>query len=234
MKKEAFELLREMERSWWYRGRAFAIRAVLARARVAVPVESILDFGAGYGGMYAELVRFGRQIYAFEPDADARAGAARRGYASVYGTAENALSEPYDLIGLFDVIEHIEDDESFLRSLDKALAPGGQLVITVPAFKFLWSEHDVTHRHFRRYDRRSLSGVLSRAGYEVVVMSYWNMLLFIPAAVMRLLGHSGSSALGLSSVIDSFLRGIVAVESKMARFFALPFGVSLVAVARKK
>lgn len=234
MKKEAFALLREAERSWWYRGRALAIKATLRRARIVLPVESILDFGAGFGGMYAELSRIGSPVYAFEPDANAGMIAAQHGYASTYTTAEEALSKRYGLIGLFDVIEHIKDDKEFILSLHNSLTPGGLLAITVPAYTFLWSEHDVTHQHFRRYDKHSLSGLLSIAGYEILAISYWNTFLFIPAAVVRLLGRSGSSALGLSGFLNSLLLFVVSIESKILRFCQLPFGVSLVVVARKR
>ena len=234
MKKEAFDLLREAEQSWWYKGRALAICATLSRARVVTPVRTALDFGAGFGGMYAELARLSSQIDAFEPDARARAIAARQGYASTYMTAEEALSKRYGLIGLFDVIEHIKDDAEFLTSLHTALIPDGLLAITVPAFQFLWSKHDITHQHFRRYNKRSLSDLLSGAGYEILVISYWNMLLFVPAAVVRLMGRSGSSALGFSGFINSFLLFVVSIESKILRFCPLPFGVSLVVIARKR
>ena len=234
MKKEAFDLLREAEQSWWYKGRALAIRSMLARAGVSSPVESVLDFGAGFGGMYAELARLSTHVYAFEPDANARAIAAQHGYASTYTTSAEALSRQYGLIGLFDVIEHIEDDLFFLRSLHEALTPDGLLIITVPAFQFLWSEHDIAHQHFRRYSKNSLSRLLSGAGYEIIAISYWNTLLFIPAAVVRLLGRSGSSALGLSGFINTLLLLMVTIESKILHLCPLPFGVSLVVVARKR
>lgn len=234
MKKEAFDLLREAEHSWWYKGRALAIRATLVRSHVATTVESALDFGAGFGGMYAELARLSQRVYAFEPDAGARTTAAQQGYVSSYTTAAEALSKQYGLIGLFDVIEHIEDDTAFLTSLRDALIQGGLLAITVPAFQFLWSEHDVEHQHFRRYNKRSLSKLLLGAGYEILAISYWNTLLFLPAALVRLLGRSGSSALGFSGFINTLLLFVVNIESKILRFCALPFGVSLVVVARKR
>lgn len=234
MKKEAFELLREAERSWWYKGRALAIKSTLRRARIVLPIKSILDFGAGFGGMYSELARLGSPVYAFEPDANASMIAAQHGYASTYTTDEEALSKRYGLIGLFDVIEHIEDDKEFILSLHNSLTPGGLLAITVPAYTFLWSEHDVTHQHFRRYNKHSLSELLSTAGYEILAISYWNTLLFVPAAVVRLMGRSGSSALAFSGFINMVLLSIVTIESKILRFCSLPFGVSLVAIARKR
>jgi SAM-dependent methyltransferase len=234
MKKEAFALLQEAEQSWWYKGRALAIRAMLARARVVTPLGSVLDFGAGFGGMYAELARLSPQVDAFEPEEGARTVAARQGYVTTYTTAGEALAKQYSLIGLFDVIEHIEDDTGFLLSLHTALTPDGLLAITVPAFQFLWSEHDVVHQHFRRYSKRALSELLARAGYEIVILSYWDTLLFLPAALTRLLGNSGSSALRLSGFVNALLLSMVTLESKILRFCSLPFGVSLVVIARRK
>lgn len=234
MKQEAFKLLQEAEQSWWYKGRTLVIRAMLARARIAVPVESLLDFGAGFGGMFSELARLSSQVYAFEPEMNAHAVLAHHAYTFSYSTVKEALSRRYELIGLFDVIEHIEDDKTFLLSLHKALIPGGLLAITVPACPFLWSEHDVAHQHFRRYTKHALSQVLSSAGYEIIVISYWDTLLFLPAAFVRLIGRSGSSALGYSGFVNKLLLFIVTIESKILRLFSLPFGVSLIVIARKK
>ena len=234
MRKEAFKLLQQAEQSWWYKGRALVIRAMIARARIATPLESILDFGAGFGGMYSELARLSPRVYAFEPDASARTVAAQHAYAFSYSTVEEALSRRYELIGLFDVIEHIEDDKTFLLSLHKALMPNGLLAITVPACPFLWSEHDAVCQHFRRYTKRSLSNLLTNAGYEVLTMSYWDTFLFLPAALMRFLGKSGSSALALPNFLNKLLLLVVEVESKILRVCSFPFGVSLIVIARKK
>lgn len=234
MKKEAFKLLQEAEQSWWYKGRSLVIRAMITRSRITTPLESILDFGAGFGGMHSELTNLSPQVYAFEPEENARIVVAHHGYTATYSTSAEALSKSYSLIGLFDVIEHIEDDKTFLASLNKALVPDGLLVITVPAYQFLWSGHDVIHQHFRRYTRHSLSNLITNAGYEILTISYWDTFLFLPAAFMRLLGQSGSSALALPNFLNALLLFVVKIESKILRFRSLPFGVSLVVIARKK
>jgi len=233
MKKEAFKLLRTMEQSWWYKGRALVIRSILARAHVVTPIESVLDFGAGFGGMFAELARLSSHVDAFEPEPSVRSIAAQHGYTRTYTTAEESLSKQYGFIGLFDVIEHIEDDEASLRSLHETLTHDGLLAITVPAYQFLWSEHDVSHQHFRRYNKRSLTSLLKDTGYEIITMSYWNTFLFLPAVVVRFLGQSGTSTLNTSGFVNTLLLCIVALESNVLRFCSLPFGVSLIVVARK-
>jgi len=103
MRKEAFKLLQQAEQSWWYKGRALVIRAMIARARIATPLESILDFGAGFGGMYSELARLSPHVYAFEPEKSARAVAAQHGYTATFTTLEGALSKPYTLLTSSDL-----------------------------------------------------------------------------------------------------------------------------------
>ena len=235
MQRKAYTLLKEAEGSWWYRGRARVIRAMLKRAGVSLPVRSVLDFGVGNGASYTDFAQVRGAVDAFEPDEEARAGAALRGYRRTYETAEEALARPaYDLIGLCDVLEHIRDDVGVLQSVREALTPGGTLVITVPAFGFLWGEHDTVHHHFRRYNRRGLKRVLEEAGYEIRALSYWNTLLFIPAALVRLAGRSGSSALHLPKMLDVLLFGLIAGEAALLSVFSSPLGLSLVAIARKK
>ena len=233
MEKHAFALLQQMEHSWWYRGRAAAIAAALSRARRS-PTGAVLDYGAGYGGMYDSLARFGSSVYALEIDAEARRAAAARGYAKVFASLEEAYARQYALIAAFDVVEHINDDRAFLTRTREVLSPGGKLVITVPAFTFLWSEHDVTHHHFRRYTKKSLRACLEEAGYTIDFISYWNCLLFLPAALLRLAGKSGESGLALPRVINSFFFFVVSVEAVLMRYVSLLWGTGIVAVARKR
>ncbi|MGB4076295.1 MAG: class I SAM-dependent methyltransferase [Minisyncoccia bacterium] len=232
MDKGAFKLLHGLESIWWYRGRTAVVREALRR--VTLPGDArILDFGAGYGGMQKTLAHYG-EVYAFEPEASARKEATLRGYVRVFDSPEDALQEKYDLIALFDVLEHIEDDGGFLRKAHDALRPGGMLLITVPAMPFLWSTHDVTHHHFRRYTSRTLLHALTDASLSVPFLSFWNMLLFAPAALARLLGRSGETSFHVPRIIDQFLYGVVRIETYLMRLSPLPFGISLIALARKK
>jgi len=231
MERAAFILLHESESSWWYRGRAVIVRGVLDQIRR--DNLSIIDFGAGYGGMYDTLAAYGT-VSAYEPDAESNTVAQEKGYVAVYDSAASALEHRHDVIALFDVLEHIEGDRAFLQNAQSALTEKGRLLITVPAMPFLWSAHDEKHHHFRRYTRRSLQKVLEENGYEVERISYWNMFLFFPAATARLLGRSGESSFNLPRVLDTLFYMLVRLESFLMRLVPLPFGVSLVAIARKK
>lgn len=233
MERGAFKLLSTMEGSWWYRGRAAAVRTAVARAALR-PADAALDFGAGFGGMHDTLAGLSRQVYAFEPDASAAQSCRGRGYADVFSDADTALGRTYDMIALFDVLEHIERDVEFLTRARDALAPGGCLAITVPALPFLWSVHDVNHHHFRRYTKTTLRAALESAGFSVEYMSYWNMALFIPAALMRLLGRTGEGSLAMPRALNAIFYAIVRTEAALMRLIPLPLGTGLVAIACKK
>jgi len=232
MKRDAFKLLNSMEHSWWYRGRTRVVRAGLARAHVS-RVEDVLDFGAGFGGMHDMLAGIGAHVDAYEPDPEATKSVDKRGYRSVFSSEADAFARPYDLIGLFDVVEHIADDHVFLKEARGALRAGGRLAITVPAFPFLWSAHDVNHHHFRRYTKKSMCETLRQAGFTIEYASYWNMTLFIAAATLRLIGKSGESGLSMPYFLDAMFLMIIRVESFLMRFVPLPFGTGLMVIARR-
>ena len=128
-----------------------------------------MEAGCGTGGNLQLLASFG-DIAAFELDEEARRIAASKMPIDI---AEGALPDripfpgkSFDVIGAFDVIEHVEKDVESMAALGARLAPGGRLIITVPAFSWLWSPHDETHHHFRRYTRSEMHGKLLAAGLQ--------------------------------------------------------------------
>jgi SAM-dependent methyltransferase len=233
MNTEAFEILRELENTWWHKGRKAAVMKALSA--VGTPVGgSVFDVGAGYGGMFDALRTYG-EVDGSEPETEARAVAETRGYRKFFGTHKDALVEgaQYSLIGAFDVIEHIEDDVQFVQELAGLTKEGGYLVATVPAFQFLWGPHDVTHMHFRRHTTASMRKLLEGAGYEICYARYWNVFLFPVALVMRLLGRSGESGLHPYPLIRSVLQSLIWVEVRVVRYLPIPFGLSVVIVGKK-
>jgi SAM-dependent methyltransferase len=181
--------------------------------------------------MHDLLATFGG-VSALEIDEQASKQASQKGYERVYSNSHDALARTYDLIALFDVLEHIEDDAAFLHQANSALTPEGRVVLTVPAMPFLWSAHDVSHHHFRRYTKQTLCSVLESAGFAVEYVSYWNFCLFIPAAVARLLGRAGEDSLRLPSSLNLLFLWVVKLEVFCMRFVPLPWGVSLVVVGK--
>lgn len=232
MKDTAFKILSNMENSWWYRGRAKIVQMLLTKY-ASVHATSVLDYGAGNGGMLHVWTKFSKRICAFEPTADFREGLRKRNYCHVYTSEEEALGSTYDIIALCDVLEHIEDDIATLRKVRAALSNNGVLIVTVPAFQWLWSGHDKQHHHFRRYTSTHLRDKFKSAGLEVVYLSYWNMLLFIPAAIVRFLGNTGEGSLRLPGFFNACFFFVLSIEIALMRLFRLPFGLSVVIVGRR-
>jgi SAM-dependent methyltransferase len=231
MDRKAFSLLHNMEDSWWYRGRSVVIDRALGTLK-ASPTR-ILDIGAGFGGMADVLHTHGSELEGTEPDQASRDEAKRRGYREMYAELDE-VTPPYDLAVLFDVFEHVEDDHALAQKINQLLNQDGSIAMTVPAFKWLWSEHDVLHHHYRRYTTREVKTLLEQAGFEILYCSYWNMLLFFPAALVRMTGNSGAASLSLPKFLDALFFLIVKVESWLMPWASLPFGTGIVAVAQKR
>ena len=147
-----------------------------------------------------------------------------------YRITTNIKSKKYDIILMMDVLEHIEDDISCLRLMKKHLKPKGILLLSVPAYNFLWSEHDVLNMHFRRYNRKSLRQVISSAQFKTSYMSNWNMTLFPFVALSRILRRNSTSELKLTNTFLSYiLRLILNFDSILLKTVSLPFGLSIIA-----
>jgi SAM-dependent methyltransferase len=233
MKKEAFKVMYNIEDSWWYKGRALVVKKVLDSFLNNKNGEKILDLGSGFGGMLPYLKNYG-EVDAMELDAEAKDFCKTRGYLNTYSTSEEAFSaRNFSLVGMFDVLEHIEDDKKILSDIYKNLKPGGAVLITVPAYMFLWGYHDIHHHHFRRYTRSGLRILLEESGFKVAYSSYWNFSLFLPIAVLRIFGVGGGESLGKPSFLDTIFKKIVYLESICIPTLFLPFGTGIVAIAYK-
>jgi SAM-dependent methyltransferase len=175
------------ERHWWYRGRRKVIRAELD-ALPLPPDAQILDAGCGSGRTMQELEDYGT-VQGIELDEDAAELARSRGHGPVTVGRLEQLPWPdrtFDLITSLDVIEHTPDDRATLAELLRVCRPGGWLLVTVPAYQGLWSEHDEANHHYRRYSRSMLRNAAAGAGWTVTRMTSFNSVLLAPAAAVRL------------------------------------------------
>jgi len=222
---------------WWYRGRRHILATVIESLKL--PKEAaILEAGCGPGGNLPMLARFGT-VSAFEPHDGARDVANAKGAATVLpGTLPDGIPfpQPFALVCAFDVVEHVEDDVGAVRALGAKLAPGGRLLLTVPAHPWLWSEHDVRNHHHRRYSREAFAKVLDAAGLHTDKLTAFNAHLFPIIAGTRLIQNS----LGLgaraeeavpSPAVNRLLEKIFAAEASQVARSGYPTGVSLLAVA---
>ncbi len=155
--------------------------------------------------------------------------------------------EAFSLVGMFDVLEHMPDDHLVLTDLRKMLADDGRLVITVPAYPSLWSYFDVAAKHARRYTQESLRAVLEATGYEVQQVSYFMALSFPLVWLTRRLAKNDPlpeaealdervvSELRIVPVVNGLAAAALSLEARwVGTGHQLPFGTSLMAVARKK
>jgi len=226
------------EHHWWYRGRRRVIRAELERLPIPAGAQ-ILDAGCGSGRTLQELAAYGT-VHGIELDPAAAAVARSRGQGEVREGRLEELPWPedsFDLITCLDVIEHTPDDRVTLRELRRVARTGAHLLVTVPAYQALWSQHDEANHHFRRYNRRMLRAAATESGWRVQRMTSFNSLLFPAAAGVRLLQRIRPPAeyrpdLTLGPPwLNSVLEQPLAIEAALlARGRRLPAGLSLLAV----
>ena len=141
----------------------------------------------------------------------------------------------YDLIGAFDVIEHIDDDAAVLASIAAKLKPGGKFVMTVPAHQWMWTAHDVVNHHKRRYSRRSLRTLIERSPMKLERLGYFNSLLFPLAlaqrAASKLRGREDADVKLPAAPLNAALETVFRAERHLVGRLPLPPGLSLFAVA---
>lgn len=239
------EEIRRLEAgNWWFVGMRRIAETLLAQDGRAF--VRTLDLGCGSGGNLVLLRRHSQDVVAVDLSAEALSNLSVGRFTPKVagdGVALPFRDGAFDLVNLFNVIEHIEEDERALSEVRRVLVPGGTLLVATSAFRALWSDHDEANRHFRRYEAGELRGVLRRAGFEVTRQTFANALLLGPtfavaaarrtARRMGLLGAYEKNVLDVSAPINLALTGMLSLEARLLERFDLPFGVSIFAVARR-
>ncbi|MGH9157484.1 MAG: class I SAM-dependent methyltransferase [Acidimicrobiales bacterium] len=220
------------DRHWWYAAR----RGVLRRQVAAFTGDRCgpgraLDVGAAGGGNTRVLTDLGWTATAVEQDAPAAAVARHRGLRVARADAVNLPVAPgsMDLVVAMDVMEHLDDDRAAMAAWAAILAPGGRLLITVPADPALWSAHDVAVGHRRRYVAVELRALATAAGVQVVDLWSWNVALR-PAIAWRRRQSTGSDLDHVPGPLNLALRAVVEAERLVRPMRRWP-GVTLVLVA---
>lgn len=243
--------LLDEDRHWWFASRTRALLSVLDRYVGPDAEREVLDVGAGAGNMIHHLAHYGRVIGVDNnprPIAVARA----RGYDVSLGDAHHLPfeDERFGLVALLDTMEHCPDDLAVLRECYRVTRPRGFLIVTVPAFMWLWSHNDVLNNHQRRYTAGELRTRLREVGYRMRYLSYNNFLVFPLAAstilIRRWLGHQSNLVSPhfdddayqvemepTPPLLNAILAGVGRVEAVLLRRITLPIGTSIIGLAER-
>ncbi len=233
------EMAETESRHWWFSGR----RAVLAKMLESLILPKncrILEVGCGTGGNLQLLAKFG-EVMAFEKDETARAIALEKTnklYDIRSGSCPNEIpfdDQRFDLICMLDVLEHVEHDTETLIALKQFLAKNGRIILTVPAYQWLYGTHDDFLYHKRRYSLALLRNKIIAAGLIPVKISYFNTFLLPLAAIVRLKDRlfRNPSATGTSvppPLVNNILRILFSAEQHILPYANLPFGLSLICI----
>ncbi len=239
MERVVYKQMAELDqRHWWYRARREVIAALIRRRARPPAGAKVLEIGCGTGHNLGMLREFGA-VDALELDEEARSVAESRLGKTVMSAPLPELSgvaeHEYDLIGAFDVVEHIDDDDAALASIAGRLKPGGKLVVTVPAHQWMWSAHDVVNHHKRRYSRAALKRLIEGSPLQLEAIGYFNSLLFPAAMAERLLsklrGKDDADLALPPAPLNTALEKTFAAERHLIGRVPLPPGLSLFAVA---
>jgi 2-polyprenyl-3-methyl-5-hydroxy-6-metoxy-1,4-benzoquinol methylase len=230
---------------FWLDARAIAVGGLLRDASIS----RIWDVGAGSGAMAKRLGSYGVEVVSVEPLPEGAREIGRMGAEVFCGTLQDLVLPAACLpaVGMFDVLEHLEDPSSLLDEVARLLAPGGTLVVTVPAYQWLWSAEDEALGHFRRYSAKTLRGLLVRNQFTVRSVRYCFASLVPAAALMRTLPYrlgrrrtqdeilsSISSCLKPGVGANNLAQHVLAIEARASRRVPLPFGLTVLAHAQSQ
>ena len=216
-------------------GKSFSLREVLRQKADPAPDQSALLGVPGINKIYIGL----------ECGHDAcmprklLAGVKRNHMAATL--QEFSVQDQYDLVTNFDVLEHIADDAGFLRDLHRVLRDNGHVLVTVPAYQFLWSDLDRLLGHVRRYNKRDLVRCFEEAGFTVSVASYFNSFLAVPFIAVRWTqtrtrraSTLKDYAMELHPWLNNLFLFLMTLEAAIVPRIAMPFGTSIILLAKKQ
>jgi len=221
---------------FWFRAKNDLISILMKKCSLKRRLK-ILNLGAGTGDDLDVLNQFGDN---YVVDIDKKALSLIDGKKCIEKRQADACRLPYkpgffDAVVSFDVFEHVKDDKKAISEVYRVLKKGGVLVFTVPAFQSLFSSHDRALKHMRRYGRKEMIGLLS--GFRETETFYWNSLLFIPIAMMRIAKRRSKARVDhakLSRPADWLLHRMISIDNSMIKNdLSMPIGLTIAGICRK-
>lgn len=231
------------EYNWWFVARRRSILGLLGRTDKRA---KILDIGCAGGPLLNDLKKLGfENVSGIDFSAEAVEKCKQRGLSAFQMDAHNLQFEPnsFDVLVASDSLEHLEFDTKALQNWYNVLKPGGKIFVFVPAYMFLWSEHDAVNLHYRRYTKSELVKKMQDAGFKIKRKGYWNFAIFFPTAVFRVLQRiknkispskeAKDQLSGFDGLTNKILLGWMGAENAVFKNAAFPCGVSVFAEATK-
>lgn len=231
------------EKNWWFISRRDMILQLMKKININKNAK-ILEMGCSGGPLIQFLTQNGFQnIIGIDISKSAIELCKNRGIKHVEvmdGAKTRFKDNEFDLVIASDILEHIKNDSAALSEWHRILKPNGKLIVFVPAFNFLWSNHDEINHHYRRYSKTQLKKGIEKANFRLDDISYWNFSLFFPSSILRIFQHLQSDSnekrdqlYELNHLVNKILIDLLKVENWFLKFFNFPLGVSVFAVCRK-
>jgi len=240
MEEHVYDVL-NIDDWWWSRGRRALVKSLVSRYADGAQVKKVLEIGCGTGATIEQLKPLAEIVCGLDISPAALRYCRQRGIDSICVADVSSLpyqSNEFDLVIGVDVIEHVDNDVSALREIYRVCRPGGLMILTVPAFQFLWSRRDEQHHHKRRYTLSQFRERVADAGFSVKRASYINMPLLLPLFLLVKVGHllrrNPSAKMDFVLVpppINAMLSAVVEREAGWLRRADLPIGTSIMCVA---
>jgi SAM-dependent methyltransferase len=247
MDRIAYETFARLEHThFWFVSRRRIFFDLLDRALQGRTDLRVLEIGCGAGGMLGPLQRYGT-VHGLDVDRECVAFCRQRGFERVLCGSGYELpfqDASFDLVALFDTMEHIPDEARALAEVRRVLRPGGIVFVSVPAYQWLWSQNDRIAHHHRRYTRSRLRRALVAAGLHPRRVTYFNMFLLpliVPAVLWQKLqdrrgrlppGYNNTSV-QVPSLLNRVFTAVMSSERRLLGWLSLPCGHSVIGLAAR-
>lgn len=242
MQKILYEKFFNLEKDhWWFQARKTIVLKLISQHVELNKNFKIIDVGCGTGMMLEAIKNtFSITAAGIDNSPEAIRFSKKRGLNIFLSSAEKIeqKTDSIDLIMALDLIEHIENDVASLKEFNRVLKKNGHVILTVPAFNFLFGAHDAINEHKRRYQLKELKNKIELAGFKIIKISYYNSLLFLPIIIAKLIKKitkdNHDHLKKENNIVNFILNKIFSSEAFLLKYINLPIGASIVCLAQKK
>ena len=233
------------QRYWWFVGVRAMVRSLLSLTGGNGSLGKVLDLGCGTGALLDQLRGCSAELWGLDVSQEGLKFCAIRGHKKLVladATRVPFRQNYFDVITAIGLIEHLDDDQSFLYEVKRILKPNGVLILLTSSFPYLWSMHDTANEHKRRYYLRELNRQINDIGFQTIRFSHLNFLLFPIIAPLLVLhrkiygiesAHPERIMPSTPTVINLMLTRLLLCEARLMRWVTLPWGISMIGVFKK-